>query len=542
MLTERMIINALIIGASFILVPFVISSALTFDYTPALFCVVLLGFIVAFFFLKDTLCIWPLLGGSIAGSLNFLPLPLTATHIFCILLIFYYITGYILIKQKLIKLGKTKFLWPILIITLILLYHNHTLNVRILGLGGETEGAKPAILIYLVIFAYFCGINIATPSVDFLSKVPLYSVIISGLSSIPFLLTTYIPSLAPYVFSVTDSVNVEAYTDAQSGGTGTAEGGGIGRLGIFGGLGAALQLYLLCYYPIGTWLRPTRWWVAGLSFICLTLAVASGYRSILFGFASFTMIGAWCYYSWRALFLPAALYMAAIMLFIASSNNLIHVPENKLPMIAQRTLSFLPGDWDQEALESARASNFFRKNIQDVYIKEYLKKSPWIGNGFSINTKEFNHWGDAMKDGTGGRDPDYITAKIFIEGKLFHTGWISVYDIVGIIGAMAFVALGWIEICTAAHFVFGTKADHRSSLFPFYVWLLCSITSQMVGFFTVFGDFSQCFMGLCVYAMTLSHLLDVENTTEAPIVLSERKGQVEFTGLKGELYGYHSRP
>src|ERR1700734_278067 len=150
MVTERAIINFLIIGASVILVPIIISSSLQVDYLPALFFGGLAVLAVAFFFLKEQLSLWPMLGASIMGSLNFLPLPLKPTHIFCILLILYYITGYILIRQKPIKLGNPKFLWPIVIVTLIVLYHNHDLHVRAMG-GDTQEGSKPAILIYLVV-------------------------------------------------------------------------------------------------------------------------------------------------------------------------------------------------------------------------------------------------------------------------------------------------------------------------------------------------------------------------------------------------------
>ena len=138
MVTERTIINGLIIGASIIFVPFLISSTLGFDYAPAFFFAAVLALVAAFFSLKETLCVWPLIGASFAGSLNFLPLPLKAKHIFCLLLIVYYLSGYVVIKQKLIKLGKTKFLWPILIVTAILLYHNHKLSVA--AVGAETEG------------------------------------------------------------------------------------------------------------------------------------------------------------------------------------------------------------------------------------------------------------------------------------------------------------------------------------------------------------------------------------------------------------------
>jgi hypothetical protein len=536
MITERMIINALIIGASFILVPFIVSSALTFDYLPAFLFGGLVALVLAFFVLKDTLCICPLLGGSVVGVMNFLPLPLGAKHVACILLIIYYIMGYVIIKQRNIKVGKPRFFWPMLVVTLILLYHNHALNVRVTG--SETEGGKPAILIYLAVLAYFCGINITTPSVDFLSKVPIYSVILAGVSVMPFFLSTFIPGLAPVLYMFTNSVNVEAYVSSEGG---SDAGGASSRLAGFAPLGMACQAYLLCRYPIGTWIRPERWWVGGLSLICAMLAIASGYRSSLFGFAMLTMVGAWCYYSWRSLFIPVGLSILGLIAIIASSNNLIPVPTNKLPMIAQRSLSFLPGVWDEEAIESSESSNFFRKNIQDVYIKEYLTRSPWIGKGYSIDTQEFNYYSEAGNKGSR-EDQDYYQAKLFIEGQLFHTGWLSVYDIVGLIGGIAFVALGLNEIWTVVHFVFGPKADRRSSLFPLYVWMLCNLVTMIVSFFMVFGDFGDIFVNLCIYAIVLSHLLDIENTTEAPILPPDRKGQVEFNRLSGAYYGYQSKP
>jgi hypothetical protein len=538
MVTERTIINALIIGASLILVPFIISSTLTVDYVPVFFFGGLTLLVAAFFVLKERLCLCPLLASSIAGSLNFLPLPLRASDIFCILLILYYITGYVIIRQKRMKLGPTNFLWPMLIIVSIVLYHNHNLNVGVLG--GDTEGAKPAILIYLVILAYFCGINLTRPSVEWFTWIPFIFVLFTVFSSIPNLLSTYIPSMAPYLFTVTDNVNVEAYINSQPG-SGSAPEAGISRLSAFGAVGGALQGYLVCRFPIGTWLRPERWWVAGLSLLCGALAISSGYRSTLFAFAMITMVGVWCYYSWRALVLPGALFLAALLFLIASSNNVVHLPVNRLPLIAQRSLSFLPGDWDEEALESAKSSNFFRQNIQDVYIKEYFPRSPMFGNGFTIDTGEFNALSDSLRSGNAGADPDYTEAKAFIEGKLFHTGWISLYDAVGIVGFLAFIALGFYEIRAVAHFIVGSKADRRSTLFPLYVWLLCNIVTMMVAFFTVFGDFKQTFMDLCIYAMVLSHLRDLEQTTEVPVVLRQNKGHADLSPVGEGQYGYQSR-
>ena len=538
MITERSIINGLIIGAAVILAPFVISSALTFDYTPLMVYGGLVVLAVAFFVLKERLSLFPLLGTGVAGALNFLPLPLTATHVFCILLILYYITGYVLIKQKRITIGKPKLFWPIFIITSIVLYHNHTLNIK--AAGGDTEGGKPAFLLLLVVFAYFCAINVATPSVKFLSRIPFYYVLLVAISNIPYFLTTAFPSLAPYLYVFSNNVNVNAYLESTSDISTKTE--GIGRFGGLGPLGQAIQLYLICQFPLMTWLRPSRWWILILSLLSAVAVLATGFRNVLFSFALISMVGTWSYYKWRSLLLVVAMAGGVFLLLFASSDGLINLHENKLPLIAQRTLSFLPGDWDHDAIQSAESSDGFRKDIINVYVKEYLWKSPWVGNGFDINSKEFNSLSALLASKQPKPDPAYLQAKTFIEGKLFHTGWISLYDTVGIIGSISFIALGVIEIWMATHLVFGPKADRRSSLFPFYVWLLCNIVTTLASFFLVFGDFGVAFPFLCIYGMALSHLYNIETKgADVPVVLIDQKGSSDFTRLRGTPSTYPSK-
>jgi len=104
--------------------------------------------------------------------LEFSPLPLQAFHIFSILLILYYVTGYVLIRQKKIKLGKDPVFLAHSDHYVDRAYHNHNLAVRMMG--GTSEGAKPAILMYLIVLAYFCGINVSTPPFAFLVKCPYW--------------------------------------------------------------------------------------------------------------------------------------------------------------------------------------------------------------------------------------------------------------------------------------------------------------------------------------------------------------------------------
>jgi hypothetical protein len=356
---------------------------------------------------------------------------------------------------------------------------------------------------------------------------------------VPYLLSTYIPAIAPYLYSVTDSVNVEAYVNTQ-GGTMEAAGEISSKLAVFGPLAMTIQAYLLAHYPIGTWFSPSRLWVVCLSLICTVLTVCCGYRSDLFAYILLLTLGACCYYSWRAVVLPAVFVVVLLVLVTASGNGIISLPLNKLPLVAQRTMSFLPGDWDQDALESAKSSNEFRKGIIDVYEQEYLGRSPLFGNGFDINIAEFQRYDDELQ--SGARDPVYTQAKLFCEGKMFHTGWISVYDAVGLVGSLGFITMQLAMLMAAAHFVFRKGADKRSTLFPTYVWSFCYLASSSIGFYATFGSFSDAFDGLIIYAILYSHLFDLETATEPSAIQGDAKKSSEFSGLSsagyGERYGY----
>ena len=107
-----------------------------------------------------------------------------------------------------------------------------------------------------------------------------------------------------------------------------------------------------------------------------------------------------------------------------------------------------------------------------------------FGNGYDIDKKVFDNYSDQLQRG-GGVDPQYTEAKTYIEGKIFHTGWISVYDCVGIVGTIAFVALAVNETLMAGRFIFGPKSNRRSSFFPLYVFILVNVVSSTIGFFAV---------------------------------------------------------
>jgi hypothetical protein len=504
MLSERTIINALILAAGLIIGPYLTLSTFEHNYWPLLIAGGVTFLLVVFFFVGNRICALPLLGLYFGGDFNFLPLGLSAADLCVFATILYYLVTYIALKQKALKTGPRVLLYPIMVIGLIVLYHQQSFGIH--AFGGNKEGSRPAVLLLACVTAYVCGININHPPVTFLRRLPWYALALLTISSFPYIITTYYPEAANTLIYISSDLNLSAYAGEE-----------IVREGDQAAIGAALQLVLLSYYPIYSWWRPERWWVAILSVVCFWLVAHGGFRSGMAVYGVSFLLGTWCYCSWRALILLPVCALALFGLEVVQSNNLV-----SLPLATQRSLAFLPGSWAKEVTDSAVSSNEFRDDLQRVYVQEYLKKSPLLGNGFTIDLDQLDKIRDAER--TNFSEDGYYSSKFFIESKLFHIGWISVYDAVGLVGSLAFVLLGLSISYLSGRFIFAPGRERRSPLLPLRVWIFCNVTKDMIGYFTVFGAFNLTFSALCGYAIILAHLYEMERQPEKQAARTPERG------------------
>src|SRR5205823_2410396 len=190
-------------------------------------------------------------------------------------------------------------------------------------------------------------------------------------------ITSFAPGLTPLVYTLTGSGNIERFREAA-----VNTGAQLERIGAIGGIGIALQLYLVSRYSVKNWLRPERWWVVLLSGLSLFLCMRSGFRSSLVGFVIVTAIACVIALKWRSL-LPAVLAAAVCFVLVVGNNNFFH-----LPVAAQRALSILPGNWDPDAVFSAKGSSDFRRTIQQIYLESYFQPFSLIGHGYKYDPGE----------------------------------------------------------------------------------------------------------------------------------------------------------
>jgi O-antigen ligase len=102
----------------------------------------------------------------------------------------------------------------------------------------------------------------------------------------------------------------------------------------------------------------------------------------------------------------------------------------RLPKQMQRSLAFLPGDWDAQMEQDAEASNEFRAKVWTVWWRQYFPKQPLFGRGFGFRSQ----WVENSTDRSLAVDYEQT-----VETGNIHNGFFASLDAIGIVGTLFFV-------------------------------------------------------------------------------------------------------
>jgi len=504
-----MIVGVTVIG--FLLAIFAAVLLVDGQYVPILVCFLVFGGVAAFFTLKNNM--WILIAIFLASpiTLNFLPIPFSLSELAVISSTAYIFFVTLLFEKGKISLGPRHLCFPLILIVLLIVYHWFGSGGGFRVLGSANFGARRNFSMCLALVAFVVILSAPRKSAYLIKNLPLLFLGGTILGVAPFLLTSFFPFMSPYVNLISGNVNVEAYSQAMTQSNFTE--GGMGRIGQLSTLGVALQLCLLSYFPLTTWWRPNRWWVSVLALLALYFVIRSGFRSGLFYYVIISMAGAFFWLRWKSLLLwPPGLTVLLLIGFM-------HGKAYQLPFSMQRTLSFLPLEFDTGVKESAKGSNDFRQQVQDLYLLQFAGKSPWIGNGFKFDALEVTQWVAFGADSAGEGDP----IRRFITKKDFHIGWISVYDSIGVIGFGFFLWFCW-SLMYEGWKLIPKSRDYVNPLKP---WLFCYLMKEIVAFFAVFGAIQNIFLilstlGALIWAIRVLDMHDEKDREDkkVPVVNS----------------------
>jgi hypothetical protein len=234
-------------------------------------------------------------------------------------------------------------------------------------------------------------------------------------------------------------------------------------------VGIALYSYLFARFGIRGILDLTRPWRLVVLLLALGAGLLSGFRGFVVG-ASLTF---------AVLFYLEGLHRTrylAVLLGMALIGGAVVLPYvNHLPVIAQRTLSFLPGNFDYATRENARSSSEWRVVMWKQLLPEVPKRL-FRGQGWGIDARELEM---SMSMADAG-DPYASTIMV---GN-YHNGPLSILLPFGIYGMIAFVwFLGAGLRLLHRNWKFGNPALHTVN-----AMLFAAFAARAISFFLIFGS------------------------------------------------------
>ena len=412
---------------------------------------------------------------GLVGQISVLPLPFSVQQLVIMLA-----TGFFIAK-KIFKSDKNKFHFEKIdllacanILFLVIVYFRNPVGIN--ALGGDLVGGKPYVDFLLGVFSYvILGGCVITPKQS--TIIVKYNVIL--LVSVALICTTiiFLPSIGNVLGKLYSSFSTWSIAEGSEVEVGET------RLTPLQGGGGVFVLLSICSANPMKMLSPKNYRYLLMYLTGIIMILLSGFRSALFNSVLLTALGTVL----RDKTVGAFKFLFAIF-FCVSLFTAISYSDIKIPIAAQRGLSFLPGNWDPEATKLAEDSSKWRYRMWELMMTtdRYIHSKMW-GDGYGFTRKEFEimenaHFGIG---GFGGQD-EHLEPHL-IQGTV-HSGPVSTIKRVGYVG------LGLLLIFTGALSLYGFRVIKMAQGTPFqltslYYGLPVIITPFV--FLFIFGDYND---------------------------------------------------
>ena len=179
-------------------------------------------------------------------------------------------------------------------------------------------------------------------------------------------------------------------------------------------------------------------WMPILFVVCAALVLLSGKRAAVAAVPIFAVAAAVMRKEYGYLTLWVGGAAAAGMLLVAGQGTLFH-----LPLTAQRSLSWLPGQWDSEVQSTGGEVDVFRSTLRRL-AWEKIQRDPWVGQGYRVDLALIQQ---SMDIGGGGTEGQVLP---FAMGSAWHNTWLGYAADLGIPASvfaglifLTFITMGW---------------------------------------------------------------------------------------------------
>lgn len=354
--------------------------------------------------------------------------------------------------------------------------------VGVAALGSDLVGGQPYQAVVLAICAFFILRQVVF-SPKMAPRVPLLMLGSNVIVSFLGILTTYIPSLVPFIAPFYSGIAVDTYLQQEVKGTEADTMLGETRLTPLAGIGGAGVLFAVTKWRPSSLFSIIHLGRAAFFALSLVAILLSGFRSGIISAMALFAVSSFVQEKGAEFVRNIGLALVAIGLFIVAS--FAGVP---MPGTVQRAMSWLPGNWEHEAAADANNSSEWRFTMwrlaltTDKYIHNKV-----LGDGFGFPASELKVMQASAWGGAGFLGEDSAMEPFMIQG-IFHSGPVTTIRVVGYVGLALFLPL----LVALAMYGWNLAKMTRGSPFQFPA-LFMAVGALLSPFFfvLVFGNYGD---------------------------------------------------
>lgn len=395
--------------------------------------------------------------------------------------------------------------------------------------GGDTVGGKPYATYFIGMASAMILAGLIVPS-NQLKWILRLSIVGGLLSTFLAIIGNFFPAVGFYIGGYVSSDDRGINNSAEMVDTGAST-----RVDFLVQIAENLSLWISSFIsPLKACVRPLWAFLVSLAFIC---AMMGGYRNGVM-IVGVTFIIGIAYRSGLSGFMLSMFGAIGAIALIAAVNLLYPLPPN-----IQRSLTFLPGTWEQRYIDDAKSSSEWRFVIwREALLTDKWIQNKWLGDGLGFTAAEFaaqQNIRQGARVGLSGLDAQ--RENIMASGD-YHSGPVSTIRTIGYIGLIIFTIA---QIRLAIHAHRQILRSRGTEWYPLALLMGIPLISGPILFLFVFGDFKR---GAAGFLISCGMIRLLENNLPLPAfirrtpatgMLPSTKNNHRFSGgfSKDELNG-----
>ena len=462
------------------------------NYEAVIFATVILAAASLVFFSGQFFWILAVASSFLGGTFPILGGSFTPFQILMALGIIRFIAGDIILKRATIKYGPVFDRLMIAGFIAVLTLHAAHDRFGMRFLGSNIWGGRNYVNVYIGLAAFFVIQSVPMRS-KLWAKLPYIVLAVTTFDLIIAVITTIFPASIYKIYPFYSAVSRAGLEEIVTGNPVETQ-----RVGAIGNFGFILILLVLASTSLRRLFTLSSFLRLLTVIVALIAVLYSSFRSTVLNTLSAVVVAGIRDLKFKVVLLLLFLVFCLVGLSLLNSQVV------RLPKQVQRSLTFLPGDWDANMTADANDSNEFRRRVWTLWAQDYFPVHPLLGRGFGFRSE----WAQGTERSHSPEESHQM-----VEVGNIHNGLFATLDAFGVIGTIFFIIWNVVLLVRAMRVPFDDRYSGAIALRFLSLYLATLIISYWIGAMTV-GIFLPQEFALVGVFLSLQRSIKLESASE----------------------------